>query len=150
MKKKYFKKFILKGFTLIELLVVISIIGILISLSVFGLQGARESSRDARRKIDLETIRSGLEIYKSDCDSYPTTLTEPLVGNGEVSSCAVSNTYIQAIPTDPLSPESSYSFSSDGVTYRICATLEQAPSPAIDTTGCGSCTTTCNYKVTNQ
>ncbi len=145
MKQKYFL-----AFTLIELLVVISIIGILISLSVFGLQGARESSRDARRKIDLETIRSGLEIYKSDCDIYPTSLVGPLVGSGEVSSCAVSNTYIQSVPQDPLYPESSYSYSSDGVTYRICATLEQAPSTPVDTTDCGSCTTACNYKVTNQ
>ncbi len=41
------------GFTLIELLVVIAITAILIGLSVFGLQGARESARDAQRKADL-------------------------------------------------------------------------------------------------
>jgi type II secretion system protein G len=149
MKKIHLNKSILKGFTLIELLVVISIIGILIGLSVFGLQGARESSRDARRKSDLEMIRSGLEIYKADCDVYPTTISTTLIGDGSVSSCEASNTYIQTIPSDPLSPESSYIYSSDGVSYRICATLEQTPSPAVDTTGCGSCTTACNYKVTN-
>jgi type II secretion system protein G len=144
------KRTFLSAFTLVELLVVISIIGILIGLSVFGLQGARESSRDARRKGDLELIRSGLEIYKSDCDKYPTTaLSTSLVGSGTPLSCAVANTYIQKIPTDPLYPNSSYIYSSDGVTYRICATLEQAPSPAMDITGCGSCVTACNYKVTN-
>ena len=62
-----------KGFTLIELLVVISIIGILIAVSIFGLSGARESARDARRKSDLELIRSGLELYRADCNAYPTT-----------------------------------------------------------------------------
>jgi prepilin-type N-terminal cleavage/methylation domain-containing protein len=71
-----------KAFTLIELLVVISIIGILTGLSIFGLQGAREASRDATRKAALEQIRSGLEIYKADCDSYPigNSLSSPLKG----------------------------------------------------------------------
>ncbi|MCK4588676.1 prepilin-type N-terminal cleavage/methylation domain-containing protein, partial [Candidatus Woesebacteria bacterium] len=61
-----------KGFTLIELLVVISIIGILLALSIFGLQGARKSARDSKRKADIELIRSGIEIYKADCNVYPT------------------------------------------------------------------------------
>ena len=60
-----------KGFTLIELLVVLSIIGVLVGLSIFGLRSARESSRDGTRKADLELIRSGVEIYKADCDNYP-------------------------------------------------------------------------------
>jgi general secretion pathway protein G len=143
-----------KGFTLIELLVVISIIGILIGLSVFGLQGARESSRDAVRKADLEQIRSGLGMYKADCNSYP--LTAQVVGgsalNGPSSpnlSGCTGNTYISKIPVDPVSPASSYSYSGTGATYVLCATLEQPPSPAMDVSGCGSCTTTCNYKVTN-
>ena len=89
------------GFTLIELLVVISIIGILMAISLFGLQGARESSRDARRKSDLEMIRSGLEIYKSDCDIYPATLGTSLVGSGSPTSCSIANTYISSVPLDP-------------------------------------------------
>src|SRR3989344_5965218 len=69
------------GFTLIELLVVISIVGSIIGLSVFGLQGARQSSRHSKRKADLEQIRSGLEIYKSDCDKYPITVGSTLNGD---------------------------------------------------------------------
>jgi general secretion pathway protein G len=138
-----------RGFTLIELLVVISIIGILLGLSIFGLQGARQSSRDAKRKADLELIRSGLEIYKADCNGYPASLGTSLKGSGATSSCALTNTYISQVPLDPISPASDYAFLSDGVTYILCAALEQAPSPAVDTTGCGSCTTACNYKVAN-
>ncbi len=138
-----------QAFTLIELLVVISIIGILIALSIFSLQGARETSRDAKRKSDLEAIRSGIEIYKSDCNNYPTSLSSPLVGDGSISSCPATNTYISQIPIDPISPNSDYGYSSDGLTYSICAALEKAPTPAMDVTGCGSCGATCNYKVTN-
>lgn len=140
------------AFSLIELLVVISIIGILLGLSVFGLQGARQSSRDAKRKSDLELIRSGLEIYKSDCNGYP--LTAQVVGgsalNGPVgiAGCA-GNTYIAKIPVDPVPGTNFYAYSSNGVTYSLCASLEQVPSPAMDVTECGSCGVACNYKVTN-
>jgi prepilin-type N-terminal cleavage/methylation domain-containing protein len=114
------------GFTLIELLVVISIIGILMAVSLFGLQGARESSRDARRKADLEMIRSGLEIYKSDCNIYPASLGSPLIGSGSPTSCAVANTYISTVPSDPLSPARVYTYTRlTTSTYTLCATLEQ-------------------------
>jgi prepilin-type N-terminal cleavage/methylation domain-containing protein len=143
------------AFTLIELLVVISIIGILIGLSVIGLQGSRKASRDAVRKADLEQVRSGLGMYKADCNIYPLTLdlSAPgsLSGDGVSSpSCLVANVYIAATPTDPISPGADYVYSSDGVTYTICASLEQPPSPALDVSGCGSCGgTACNYKVVN-
>jgi len=140
-----------KGFTLIELLVVISIIGILMAISLFGLQGARESSRDARRKADLEMIRSGLEIYKSDCNIYPPSpLGSSLVGSGTPTSCATTNIYISLVPSDPLDPGRLYPYSRPiTTTYILCASLENPPSPAVDVTGCGSCGQTCNYKVTN-
>ncbi len=144
------------AFTLIELLVVIAIIGIIVGLSIFGLQGARAASRDAKRKADLELIRSGLEIYRSDCNNYPTSaqlnLSSPVTlnGNGSTSSCLVSNTYISTTPLDPTSPAARYVYSSTGAsTYTLCAALEQPPSPAMSISGCGSCTATCNYKVTN-
>lgn len=140
------------AFTLIELLVVISIIGILIALSVFGLQGARESSRDARRKADLELIRSGLEIYKSDCNVYPQTLGSVLVGDNSTTSCSSSNTYIAIVPIDPQTPTRRYPYARPTTTnYVLCASLEQSPGGSPDITNCGSCGSgvSCNYKVTN-
>ena len=144
-----------KGFTLIELLVVISIIGILLGLSVFGLQGARQASRDARRKADLESIRSGLEIFKADCNKYyvGSSLPSPLVGipsSPYSSSCLATNTYISLIPSDPIPGTYAYAYSSDGITYTLCASLENPPTPVAS--GCvGSCGSgaTCNYKVKN-
>jgi prepilin-type N-terminal cleavage/methylation domain-containing protein len=142
-------QFTKRGFTLIELLVVISIIAILLALSIFGIQGARESSRDAKRRADLELIRSGLEIYKSDCGDYPPSLTSPLVGDGTPSTCAATNTYISAIPTDPSTPARSYVYSQlTASTYELCASLEQSTG-TVSCGGSSNCGSTCNYKVTN-
>lgn len=111
------------GFTLIELLVVISIMGILLALSVIGMQSARKSSRDGRRKADIEQIRSALEMYKADCNQYPPS---PL-GNSIVGNCPTSNTYLSPVPTDPVS-SAPYAYNPAGSppsTYTLTATLEQ-------------------------
>lgn len=137
-----------KGFTLIELLVVLSILGILIGLTLFGIGGARESSRDAKRKADLQEIASGVEIYRADCNDYPSTLGTSLKGDGSPTSCAVSNTYISSVPKDPIDPTRTYRYSSSGTTFEICASLEKG-SGTVTCGGSSNCGTTCNYKVTN-
>jgi prepilin-type N-terminal cleavage/methylation domain-containing protein len=158
-KNLQFKIYNLKvenAFTLIELLVVITIIGVLAGLSVFGLNGARQASRDAVRKADLEQIRSGLGIYNADCGAYPLTANfvlssaVTLKGNGSTSSCLATNTYIAKTPIDLISGRR-YAYTSDGITYSICAALEKDPSPAMTGLGvCGSCgSSACNYIVTN-
>lgn len=138
-----------KGFTLIELLVVISIIGVLVAVSIFGLSGARESSRDARRKSDLELIKAGLEIYKADCNIYPATIPppgSPLNGSGSPVSCAVSNTYISSIPQDPIPDSRNYAYRVVGNGYELYASLEQEDLLVLPGVSCG---TECNYKITN-
>lgn len=145
---------------MIELLVVISIIGILVAVSIFGLQGAREASRDAKRKADLEQIRSGIEIYRADCNTYPVgsgnastvlnTSGGALRGNGSYVSCAATNTYMSQIPSDPVNPAKIYLYSSAGTTYEICASLEQVTTGSVTCGGVSSCgSSNCNYKVTN-
>ncbi len=138
-----------KGFTLIELLVVISIIGILVAVSIFGLSGARESARDARRKADLELIKSGLEIYRADCNRYPASLTagSALVGATPPTTCLATNTYISAVPTDSISTRT-YRYATTASGYELCVSLEQATG-SVTCGGSSNCGTTCNYKITN-
>lgn len=62
-----------RGFTLIELLVVISIIGLLSSVVLASLNGARMKARDAKRLFDLHQIRLALEQYYDDHGTYPNT-----------------------------------------------------------------------------
>ena len=106
-----------KAFTLIELLVVISIIGILVALSMFGFANARKNGRDAKRKSDLEQIRSALEFYKSDVGNYPNSI------NFGGSLSYGGNIYMQTIPNDPISTKD-YTYTLTDGSYTICATLE--------------------------
>ncbi len=51
-----------KGFTLIELLVVIAIIGLLSTIAVVAMQGARAKARDAKRISDVKQMSTVLDV----------------------------------------------------------------------------------------
>lgn len=117
-----------RGLTLVELLIVIMIIGVLagVVLSI-NFQQQLKKARDSKRKVDIEQIRSALEMYRSDAGSYPTTaiLTSPICGG---NLTYLTNTYLIK-PCDPknVSPNQ-YTFSGGGASYSLTVTLEQGGS----------------------
>ncbi|MEI7653370.1 MAG: prepilin-type N-terminal cleavage/methylation domain-containing protein [bacterium] len=66
-----------QGFTFIELIIAIVIIGILSVMGIGSYTNSLKASRDARRIVDIDSIRSALEQYKSNDtnSSYPATLS---------------------------------------------------------------------------
>lgn len=122
-----------RGFTLIELLVVIAIIGILSSVVLASLNGARKKGRDARRISDVKQIQLALEMYyDSNSSEYPDNLSD------------LDPTYISVVPTDPQS-SAAYSYEnltnasascavSSGVcaSYVLGATLEDSTNSALN------------------
>ncbi|MEK7201954.1 MAG: prepilin-type N-terminal cleavage/methylation domain-containing protein [Patescibacteria group bacterium] len=59
------------AFTLIELLVVITIIGILITLVTVAVVPVQKRSRDAKRKAEINSFLSGINLFKADFKIYP-------------------------------------------------------------------------------
>jgi len=70
------KKLNQKGFTLIELLVVIAIIGILSSVTMVGLNAARNKGKDTAIKSSLSQLRSSAEMDFDTYGNYNTVCTE--------------------------------------------------------------------------
>jgi len=118
-----------KGFTLIEILVVVAIIGILSSVILVGLNGARKQGRDARRIADLRQIQTGLELYFMSKSEYPpnsnwATLKSNLIGAG----IGISN-----VPDDPINGWS-YGYCTppgDSSQYTLGAYLEDIGNSAL-------------------
>ncbi len=102
------------GFTLIELLVAISIISILSSIGYISYSSAQVKAKDVKRKQDLRSIKTALELYKfrSTSKSYPTTDGACCSDGANLSSSdqkpwipGLSSSFINSVPKDPLKDE---------------------------------------------
>lgn len=109
------------GFTLIELLVVISVIGLLSTLAVIGLDNSRKKARDARRVSDMKQIQTAIEMYTNDHGGkyFSTGGTTRCLGIPSTEQCwggftgddalnAALTPYLSKIPVDPLYGTRSY------------------------------------------
>ncbi|MFA5715937.1 MAG: type II secretion system protein, partial [Candidatus Paceibacterota bacterium] len=113
-----------KSFTLIEILVAIAVIGILSGLIVVSLKGASSASYDAKRKTDIDALRTVII-------SYGTTGTYPIEALCNIgSSCsnltsALIPEYFSSFPVDPLSGYYTYT-SEDGTDFTISTVLSNS------------------------
>lgn len=125
-----------RGFTLIELLVVVSIIGLLASIVVVSLGGARTQSRDVKRKADLTQIQTAMELCYNDFGcGLGTAINDYPVGANPADSdtCAELLTvnsnalakYLGVMPKDPNTGATDYACFSSAQSYCLSADLEE-------------------------
>lgn len=118
------------GFTLLELLIVVVIIGILAVLIIPNLASGPQRARDSQRKSDLRNIKTALETYYNDNNSYPSAGGASCTPDACLTSPLVSS-YMKEVPKDPkgsqnytYSPSPSACGAGACVSYTLTATLE--------------------------
>jgi len=77
MRKQNRNKKIQTGFTLVELLVVIAILGLIASIVLVALNGARDKAKSATAVSNQRQLQKAVELYSLDMGFYP-----PDVGRG--------------------------------------------------------------------
>ncbi len=69
------------GFTLIELLLIVAVLGILASIAIPRISGITDKARDAEYQNIAGSIRSAMEIYKTEFKDYPAGPNDNNSGN---------------------------------------------------------------------
>lgn len=85
------------GFTLVEMLVVISIIGILASITIVGVQSAREKSKVSKAKNDISNIALSVSMLYAD------TRVKPFGNRGNENLDAINSSPVTHPITHPCS-----------------------------------------------
>ena len=63
-----------KGFTLVELMIVVAIIGILAAIAIPQFAAYRTRAFNTAAQSDLRNLRTAMEAYFADNQSYPPTI----------------------------------------------------------------------------
>jgi prepilin-type N-terminal cleavage/methylation domain-containing protein len=120
------------GFTFIEILVVTAIMALLLSIAIVAYSQVTRTGRDSKRKKDLATIQTALEIYRTTVGTYPacsgTCQATGLTDTDWIP--ALVPTYIEALPIDPKYGTTGYNYTyvlSSG-SYTLTTTLESGGS----------------------
>ena len=109
------------GMTLIEIMIVLAIIGGLITFLGQNVISSFDKSRVKNAKIHMKELQKQLDIYNSDCGSYPTTDQgfAALIKSPGEAVCANwgPEPYLKKEPKDPWG--SDYVYESDGSSITL-------------------------------
>lgn len=136
-------KIILKGVTLIELLIVIALLGFLFLFSALIAPATIRKARDAKRKTDLERIKTALYDYYFDTNCFPKTL--PNCGEDFSSDSMV---HLGNFPCDPKGNIYGYQVEESECSgwFKALTNLENTLDPSINEVGCRhGCGPYCEY-----
>ena len=134
-----------QAFALIEILIVISILSILSTLITVTVPAQLRKARDARRKLDINSIYKPLEEYYDSANCYPQSLPSC---NGQGINIGQTS-FLQSLACDPKT-KNSYIYVSDDTDcsswFQLYANLENTDDRIIDLLGCqNGCGPDCKY-----
>ncbi len=122
------KSRIRRGFTLIELVVVILILAILAALIVPRVVGRGDDAKRSKAASDISTLRSQVQLFKSDVGTFPESLLDLRTRPSEGADGWRGPYLDKELPTDPYGNEYDYQVTSDGEDFTIiCYGADGAP-----------------------
>lgn len=122
-----------KAFTLVELIVVITVLWILSTIGFISYIGYAQDSRDGVRVANLNDIKKGLELKKSQSGDFPIPdnaysvkyLWKEIWKQGTLWKKTKKHIKFNAVEMDPkYDTDYSYSVSSDGKRFEVGTVLE--------------------------
>lgn len=135
------------GFTLIELIIVMALMALLAIVGLTNYQTSLKNGRDNRRKLDLKSVSSALQIYYSDNSAYPVQ-----ANYGSIPNALVPN-YLKTMTADPkFTGDDGYQYksTSNGQCYCLSAKLERSVNNKNETgtpPACSQASSHANYNV---
>lgn len=134
-----------RGFTLIELLVVIAIIGILASIVLVSLSGARNRAKDTRIISEMSQIRSLAELFYNEQNPNTYSGVEGDTRYTKISADITSQggALSQVVGANDYCAYSTLVTQSGGAAQWYCVdSTGTATTTAVDPSGVGYCDTT--------
>ncbi|PKL31001.1 hypothetical protein CVV43_04460 [Candidatus Saccharibacteria bacterium HGW-Saccharibacteria-1] len=119
------RKKALTGFTIVELLIVIVIIGILAAITIVSYIGISKKATEASLTSDLDGAKRQLELYKTEHETYPTSLDEnkcPTAPENDTKYCLKNKDFI-------------YTTTDNGLTYILRLTKSGITFEVTNSTG---------------
>lgn len=128
------------GFTLIELLIVIAIVGLMATIAIAAVGGARAKARDEKRAADLSQIQKALELSFEPGSGYPVVAsplnlgedaTDVFCGKGGVvafvaentpANCDADRVFMGLVPGNPSPNGAPYAYRSTDAAGATCTT----------------------------
>jgi general secretion pathway protein G len=119
-----------RGFSLMELMIVIAIIALLAIVVMGNYFNQIKKGRDARRKTDLDQLRTALEDYADDNNQYPAE-SDMTCGSTALRP------WIKEVPCEPGTTDSYlYLSGTNNLDYCIYTQLQFKTDPDIQRVGC--------------
>lgn len=116
---RFYKEWLARkeGFTLIELMMVVAIMGVLATIIIGSVNGAKASARDIRRVSDIKAIQTALTQYYNDNNHYPCQIYANGVSTNYTTPGGVcypgfyQSIYMASTPFDPRDNTTRYAYS---------------------------------------